>query len=1035
MSSLPAIPRLAYFIGAVAIALIATVVAIVRWRRGTSTKTILFFQLLSVVPLVYVSIIYVGWLRESYIRFNRPLVTLAIAAAGTLAAWRLSRLSPRMGNLRRWLVTVLVYVSMLGAVTTLADPEFGRPLDRMTVILAVDRSRSIDMVPGADERVALEIRLAQKSMHDDDRIGLVAFGADAVTEDPPHPKSDVATPQRADIGRDGSDLEAAVRRALAELPADTASRIVVISDGVQTRGDALAAVATAVSSDVPVDVVALDQRVLPNVRIASVRGPARASEDEPIDLRIVTSSASDADVEVRLKRDGEIIKKGRAKIAKGEDVLRLREPKTEPGFHRYDVEISALDPTKDSTAEDNVGTTFVRVRGPTTALVLEGDSGKGQPMVRALEAAGFRAVEKGASAAPGDLGELATYDIVVLSDIPASDLSTSQLSAFGSYAKDLGGGLLLMGGDRSFGPGGYARTPIEDVSPVAFDLKKEQRRASLAEIIDIDYSGSMGMSVGGHTKLELANEAAARSASLLGPGDRLGVEHVDTVVSWTVPLGPVTDKKSIMKKIRAVGPGGGGIYTDISLKAGYAALDKEASNLKHLLLFADGGDAEQIAGCRKLVSDAAARGITTSVISLGRGSDTPELEVLAKVGGGRFYLIEDATKLPAVFTQETILASKGAIHETPFKVGLGSPSPATRSVDFASAPELRGYVITIPKPRATISLNGPEGDPVLATWAVGIGRASAFASDFKDRWGAGWLAWPGAGQMFGQLARDTARKADDPRVRLESDTTGGVLHLRADVTGDDGRAQTFRRFTVHVAGPDGFSRELSLEATGAGRYAASLPLSRPGTYISTVRDDVSHDPVGTTGAVLTAGEELRPTGSDRVLLERMAETSGGKTRDTLAGLFDDRGPRRFAYTPLTPAMLLASAILMIMGVGARRLGVPRFVSRAQERVREARKARTERRKLRDRMRAQQAARAQELAERSAGLTAAQAKSKSSLGTGTAAAVSKSAGAAARGGSRSRATSAGRGAASPTGPSGRALTVAERLAQKRRQKKG
>ena len=156
---------------------------------------------------------------------------------------------------------------------------------------------------------------------------------------------------------------------------------------------------------------------------------------------------------------------------------------------------------------------------------------------------------------------------MVLSDVRASDLAASQLDALASYARDLGGGLLLMGGDRSMGPGGYARTPVEEVSPVAFDLKKEKRRASLAEVIAIDYSGSMSATVGGQTKLALANEAAAKSASLLGPGDRLGGEHVDDRVAWTIPLGPVNDASDIGKKIRAVAVGGGGIYTDIALKA------------------------------------------------------------------------------------------------------------------------------------------------------------------------------------------------------------------------------------------------------------------------------------------------------------------------------------------------------------------------------------------------------------------------------------------------------------------------------------
>ncbi|MEO6418529.1 MAG: VWA domain-containing protein, partial [Polyangiaceae bacterium] len=823
--------------------------------KGTIVMGALFFA-----PLAYAGLTHVGLLKETYVRFNHQAALAFVGASGLFVLWRFSMLPGRMSATRRALVITFSSLAVLAAALAVAEPELGRPLDRLTLILTIDRSRSTELVPRAEARIATELKLAEKSMHDDDRIGEVVFGAEAATEDPPRPKSDLPSPQRVEVGRDGTDVEAAIRRALAELPADTAGRVVLLSDGVQTRGDALGAAAAAVAADVPVDVVILEQKVFANVRVVSVRTPTRANEGEPLDLRVVTSSAVPTEVEVRIKRDGEVIHTGRAKIAAGEDVLRLRETASEPGLHRYDVEVTAIDAKADGAPEDNAGSAFVRVRGPSLALVLEGDVGKGAPLVSALEANGFKVIERSTTGVPADVGGLAGFDLVVLSDVRASDLATSQVDALASYTKDLGGGLLLMGGDRSMGPGGYARTPIEEVSPVAFDLKEEKRRASLAEVIAIDISGSMGMTVGGQTKLALANEAAAKSASLLGAGDRLGVEHVDTVVKWTVPIGPVVDVNAIAAKIRAVGVGGGGIYTDIAVRAAYAGLETEKVNLKHLLLFADGDDAEQITGCRALVKAGFDKGITTSVISLGRGHDTPELEVLSKIGSGRFYLIDDATKLPAVFTQETILASKGAIHEEPFKIALGSPLPATRAVNFAEAPELRGYVTTVAKPRATVGLVGPEGDPLLATWSVGIGRASAFTSDFKDRWGSAWLRWPGAVKMFGQLARDTARKSDDPRVRLESDASGGELHVRADVVGDDGRAQTFRRLTVHVAGPDGFSRDVALEAVGAGRYASSIPLSRPGTYVATAKDEVSNEAVGTTGSVLTAGEELRPTG-------------------------------------------------------------------------------------------------------------------------------------------------------------------------------
>ncbi|WP_434045332.1 MULTISPECIES: VWA domain-containing protein [Sorangium] len=900
-------------------------------------------MLAGALPALHVGLVWCGLLPEVYLRLARPWGALLALGATSFVALRylaLALASPRaraQGAWRARLGDLLAPFAAFAAAMAVAGPEIGRPLDRLTVLVAVDRSRSIDLVPDADKRVAHELSIAELGMRDDDRIATIAFAAGAATEDPPRPRSQLPAPQRVALGRDGTDLAAGIRRALAEVPPDSAARVVLVTDGVATRGDTMAAAAAAVAAGLPIDVIPLEQRAVPDIRVVALRAPARADEGEALDLRLVTSSPSPAEVEIRLRRDGQLIARADASIAAGEDVLRIREKAPGPGLHRYDVEITAKDPRLDEAAEDNAASAFLRVRGAAAALVLEGDAGQGAFVARALEGGAFRVAEGGLDSVPADLGGLAGYDVVVLSDIRASDLSPGQIDALASYVRDLGGGLVLMGGDRSMGPGGYARTPLEEVSPVSFDLKQERRRGSLAEVIGIDISGSMAASAGAHTKLELANEAAARSAALLGPGDRLGVAHVDTAVRWSVPLGPVVDNAAIDRAIRAVGPGGGGIYVDITLEAAYRALDQDASNLKHVLLFADGSDAENMGPCRAWVEAAVRRGITTSVVALGQGSDVPELETLSRLGNGRFYLVEDATRLPAVFTQETILAARSALVEEPFHVALGAPSSITAGVPFDEAPPLAGYVVTIPKSRATVLLSGPEGDPVLAVWSAGLGRAAAFTSDLKDRWGAAWTRWPGAARMIAQAARDVTRKAEDPRVRLEADASGGELSVRASVVGDDGRAQSFRRLVVHVAGPDGFARELPLEATGAGSYTATLPLSRPGTYVAVARDELTGEAVGTTGAAMTAGEELRPTGSDLSLLGRIAEFTGGKRRDTLAGIFEDRASRRFAYRDATPPLVLFAALALLLAVAARRLALPEaaaaWLARAAERLR------------------------------------------------------------------------------------------------------
>ena len=697
----------------------------------------------------------------------------------------------------------------------------------------------------------------------------------------------------------------------------------------------------------PVDVVPLDQSKVPNVRVSSVRMPARASRDEPVELRIVTSSSAPARVELRVLRDGEPIKKGVVDIAAGEDVLYLREVAPGAGFHRYDVEVSAENPALDRAAEDNSGSAFLRVRGQATALVLERDPELAAPLVRALEGAAFRVEVKGPTGIPADVPGLIAYDLVTLADIPASDLSPTQIAALASYVRDLGGGLLLFGGDRSMGPGGYGKTPIEEVSPVSFDVKQERRRASLAEIIAVDYSGSMSMRVGKQTKLELANEAAVRSSELLGSGDRLGVMHVDTAVRWTVPLGPVADRAAIAQSHSRRG------------RRRRRHLRRPHAERRLRGARARAGAAQAPASCSPTATtprsepapfgslpQARAKGITTSVVALGQGSDVADLEQMSRIGGGRFYLIEDATRLPAVFAQETVLASRSAINEVTFRPSVATPGSTLRGIDFGTAPALTGYVVTLPKGRAQIHLSGPEGDPILASWSVGIGRSAAFTSDFKDCWGLGWTSWEGATRLFGQVARDIARRPDDPRVRLEADTEGGVFHLRANVVDAHGRRETFRRLRATIAGPDGFARTVVLEAVGSGAYAASVPLERPGAYVATALDEAGGEPLGVAGAALSAGEELRPTGTDRALLRRIAELSGGTVRDTLAGVFHDRPARRFAYSSISALLAMLSAVGVLLAVGARRLAVPEAIARLPARAAERRRRRSEARELR-----------------------------------------------------------------------------------------
>ena len=122
---------------------------------------------------------------------------------------------------------------------------------------------------------------------------------------------------------------------------------------------------------------------------------------------------------------------------------------------------------------------------------------------------------------PADLRGLRSYSAVVLADVPAFALTQRQMVSLESFVRDLGRGFMMIGGDQSFGVGGYFKTPIERTLPVNMDLEDKTRFPTVGVVMALDKSCSMGGGAG--SKLAMAKEAAIMSTELLQEQDLLGV--------------------------------------------------------------------------------------------------------------------------------------------------------------------------------------------------------------------------------------------------------------------------------------------------------------------------------------------------------------------------------------------------------------------------------------------------------------------------------------------------------------------------------
>jgi hypothetical protein len=339
----------------------------------------------------------------------------------------------------------------------------------------------------------------------------------------------------------------------------------------------------------------------------------------------------------------------------------------------------------DVIEENNRAVGLTAVRGRPQVLLVDKEPPQAAPLAAALRSQHIDVRVAGPEALPATIPGLQKYDGLILSNVSALKLTKAHMTAVRDYVRDQGGGLVMIGGEESFGLRGYYRTPIEEALPVTMEGKQKLEIPSLAVVLVMDRSGSMTTSMKGNDKvsrLEVAKEAAHLVVDVLNEQHEIGILTFDTEFVWTVPLQRATDKAAIHREIASLCPGGG---TDgyPAVREAYRALLEREALLKHVIFMTDGEMPLQ--NFPTLVPRMAKDKITVSSVAI--GSET-ELRFLANVAkwGRRFYFTDQTTAVPRIFTLETQLASKATLVEQPIRPLVTQPShEAIQDIDWAKA--------------------------------------------------------------------------------------------------------------------------------------------------------------------------------------------------------------------------------------------------------------------------------------------------------------------------------------------------------------
>ena len=313
-----------------------------------------------------------------------------------------------------------------------------------------------------------------------------------------------------DAGRHGgiTDLERSLNQVAGELSAAPIAGVLLVTDGADNHSanlDAMAAQFRARS--IPIYSIGIGSPDLKrDVEMLRVTAPRKVLKDSLVESEVSVRSSGYAGRRGRLSVSEQDRLLQSQEVALGGDGevktyrIRFSSPSAGPRVFKF-----RLEPFPDETIrENNEQTALIQVEDEKPQILyVEGEprweysflrrailQDKNLHLVALLRQADGKYLRQGVESAstlekgfPADKAELFKYQAIVLGSVEASFFTYDQLRMISDFVSQRGGGFLMLGGKNSFGQGGYANTPLEDVLPVNLG----QSKTAISAFQDLEY--------------------------------------------------------------------------------------------------------------------------------------------------------------------------------------------------------------------------------------------------------------------------------------------------------------------------------------------------------------------------------------------------------------------------------------------------------------------------------------------------------------------------------------------------------------------
>lgn len=873
----------------------------------------------------------------AFVGFESPAYLVVLAALPLLVVFSIRSLSG-LGPVRRVIAILARCAVVLCMALALAGAHRVRTADDLTVIFLVDRSFSIPR--GQHTQTYEFLKEAEKGRGVNDRLAVISFDGQSAVEQ--LPMSTLAIEKITDpVLPNQSDLAGALRMGMALFPPGTMRRVVLISDGNENIGDALQDADQFRAAEVPVDIVPVRYAHRNEIIVERLTAPPTANAEETVNLQCVIRSERPARGRLTVKHNGQLLPIGPGgstqfpvTLEAGPNRIPISVPLRHAGAHRFLASFEPDNNADDTISQNNEGLAFTVVSGQGRILLLTTaeDMGSAEFLARQLEREKLVVDIEVAGQESIDQVRLIQYSLVILSNVPANFLKEEDRQQLATYVRDLGGGLVMVGGENSFGAGGWMDTPVEEIMPVSFDVKSKKQipRGALvlvmhaSEIPEGNYWGE---------RVAIAAVKTLSSRDLVGI---LSFQWMDaSQQNWIWPLKQVGSKTEVIQAIQKMQMGDMPSLEEIMVQ-GLDALQKaQGAGIKHMIVISDfdpaGPSGATLARMKNMK-------VTCSTVAIGYGShwiDEGKARDIAAQTGGKFYTTQKYEELPQIFMKESMVVRRTLVQNDVFTPRLvNSFSPMVQGLAGGGIPQLRGYVLTTPKQLAEIPLirKTEEGDdPILAHWQVGLGKTAAFTSGMWDRWGVDWAEWSKFSKLWAQIARWCSRQSEAAAFNISTSVNGGKGRIRIDALDKNADAINFMTIEGSLLAPGtaAGAAPLRLTQTGPGRYEGEFDARDAGNYIVNLAYRMSQGAEAQSGSLQTGvsvaySAEFRDLTSNLPLLESIARRTNGRelTLKDARSAFSTRGlARAEARQPIWEDLVRLMLLLFLIDVAVRRIAI------------------------------------------------------------------------------------------------------------------